>query len=375
MAGIAMVAPAQSEYNLMKVVLITRSTLYRVKGGDTIQVTETARMLEELGIHAHIRLANEKIDYREYDLLHFFNITRPADMLVHIRRSRKPCVVTPIWIDYSAYDKQQRKGISGAVLGLLGMGGAEYAKTIGRFLAGRDSLASIDYAWKGQSRSIREVLRSARCLLVNSQQEYVNIRDRYGAVPSYAVVPNGVNGEAYTQMLKTEKQNDLVLCAARIEGIKNQYNLIKALNNTRFRLVLAGAPAPGQQRYYEQCRKIADENILFTGHLSSSELMTYYAQSKVHVLPSWFELCGLSSLEAAAMGCAVVVSPNGYARDYFKEDAFYCDPANPLSIRHCVEQAAAQPLNTLLAERIKNNYTWRQAAEKIAAVYKNILPV
>jgi len=359
----------------MKVVLITRSTLYRVKGGDTIQVTETARMLEAMGIHAHIRLANEKINYRVYDLLHFFNITRPADMLVHIRRSRKPYVVTPIWIDYSVYDKQQRTGISGTVLGLLGEGGAEYAKTIGRFLAGRDSLASIDYAWKGQSRSIREVLRSARCLLVNSEQEYFDIRDRYGAVPSYAVVPNGINGEAYTQMLKTEKENDLVLCAARIEGIKNQYNLIKALNNTRFRLVLAGAPAPGQQRYYEQCRKAAGGNVLFTGHLSTPELMAYYAQSKVHVLPGWFELCGLSSLEAAAMGCNVVVSPNGYARDYFKEDAFYCDPADPPSIRHCVEQAAAQPVNASLAERIKNNYTWRQSAEKIAAVYKNILPV
>ena len=64
----------------MRVVFITRATLYSVKGGDTLQVLQTARHLEELGIQVDIRLTNERISYDQYDLLHFFNIIRPADI-------------------------------------------------------------------------------------------------------------------------------------------------------------------------------------------------------------------------------------------------------------------------------------------------------
>lgn len=358
----------------MKVLFIVRSTLYRVRGGDTVQVTETARALAGEGIMVDIRLTGDTIDYREYDLLHFFNITRPADMLVHIKRSRKPFVVTPIWIDYSIYDKHQRTGLSGSLFRLLGPNQVEYIKTMGRFLSGRDTLASMAFAWKGQARSIREILRSTACLLVNSENEYRDIVSRYTTQPAYAIVPNGVNDNVYMQHDAKEKEENLVLCAARIEGIKNQYNLVRALNNTRFKLVLAGDPAPGQQAYFEKCRKIAAENISFTGHLSINELLSYYARAKVHVLPSWFELCGLSSLEAAAMGCSVVISPNGYAKDYFKDAAFYCDPADPASILRAVEQAAANPVTMALVKKIKEEYNWQQAAEKIAAAYKKILP-
>jgi len=65
----------------MKVALIVRSTLFTTKGGDTVQVVQTAGHLRRYGVRADIRLANEPIDYNSYHLLHFFNLTRPADIL------------------------------------------------------------------------------------------------------------------------------------------------------------------------------------------------------------------------------------------------------------------------------------------------------
>jgi hypothetical protein len=90
----------------MKVALIARSSLLSAKGGDTVQVQQTARCLRELGVQADIRLAREKINYGEYDLLHFFNLVRPADILPHIQSSITPFVVTPILVDYSEYDNR-----------------------------------------------------------------------------------------------------------------------------------------------------------------------------------------------------------------------------------------------------------------------------
>jgi glycosyltransferase involved in cell wall biosynthesis len=187
------------------------------------------------------------------------------------------------------------------------------------------------------------------------------------------VVPNGVNTELFTYNESVEKDSALVLCVARIEGIKNQLNLIRALNNTRFRLVVIGAAAPNQHAYYNECRKIAAANVSFTGHLSQQELIDWYQRGKVHVLPSWFETTGLSSLEAAAMGCNVVITDRGDAKEYFGADAFYCDPASPQSIYNAIHQAAASPLSKKLLNRIREKYTWQQAGTITAKGYNEII--
>ncbi len=149
--------------------------------------------------------------------------------------------------------------------------------------------------------------------------------------------------------------------------------MIKAVNNTEFKLILIGNPAPNQLAYYNECKKVAAENITFISHLPQQELAMYYKTAKVHVLPSWFETCGLSSLEAAACGCTIVVTDKGYPRDYFGDDAFYCDPADTDSIFIAIKKAAAAPTNELLAKKIQQQYTWQQSAENTLAVYKNVL--
>ena len=68
----------------MKVAFIARSSLFTAKGGDTVQVQQTAKYMKELNVQADIRLTHEKINYEEYDLLHFFNLIRPAGILPHI---------------------------------------------------------------------------------------------------------------------------------------------------------------------------------------------------------------------------------------------------------------------------------------------------
>jgi hypothetical protein len=97
----------------IKVVMIVRSTLYTVQGGDTIQALQTARSLRTQGIKVDIKRTNDEIDYNSYHLLHFFNITRPADILYHMKKTNTPFVVSTILINYSEYDKYHRKGISG----------------------------------------------------------------------------------------------------------------------------------------------------------------------------------------------------------------------------------------------------------------------
>lgn len=357
----------------MKVAIIARSTLYEVPGGDTVQIKETARHLQLLGINAAICLTHQPIDYVAYDLFHFFNITRPADILYHIGRIKVPFVVSPILIDYSEYDRKHRTGISGLLFRLFSADGNEYLKTVSRWVKGNDSLRSKGYLLKGHRKSIRAIVNKAAFLLPNSASEYHALQKRYGVSKNHLVVPNGIDTALFQPNNNVTKDKDLVLCVARIEGIKNQLTLVKAVNNSSVRLVLAGSSAPNQKEYYNECRRIAGDNVVFAGQLSQAELVSYYLKAKVHVLPSWFETCGLSSLEAAAMGCNIVITGKGYTRDYFGDDAFYCDPASAESIRSAIEKAAAAESNDQLKERIANNYTWEKAAALTLEVYKKVL--
>ncbi len=357
----------------MKIIFITRSTLYSVKGGDSMQITEMANHLNQLGVDTDVRLTNEKIDYEKYDLLHFFNITRPADILYHLKKTKKPFAVSTILIDYSEYDKQYRKGFAGIVLRLFSRDNIEYIKTIGRLLRGNDKLMSHSYIWKGQSKSIKKILDNASILFPNSQMENEKLKLHYNSSADFITVYNGINPSLFKLNTSLKKDAQLVLCVARIEGIKNQINLIKALNNSDYKLLIIGSPAPNQLSYYNECRETAAENVVFINHITQEELIEFYQLASVHVLPSWFETCGLSSLEAASMGCNIVITDKGYTREYYECHAFYCDPNSPASIFNAVERAAKAASPKVLREKILSSYTWLNAATITAKAYHKIL--
>ena len=355
----------------MKIAFITRSTLYKVPGGDTIQILETARHLRAPGIQINIFLSHEKINYQEFDLLHFFNLIRPADILYHIKKSNRPFVVSPIFVDYAEYDKKHRKNFSGWMLRTFSS--PEYIKTVSRWLLLKDNLQSKQYLWKGQQKSILEILKKTKMLLPNSVGEYKKLENAYSISKPYTVIPNGINEQLFFQDDSISKDNTLVICVARIEGIKNQINLIKALNDTSFTLVLIGDSGPNQKKYYAECKRIAGQNIIFTGRLTQNELVNYYKKAKVHVLPSWFETCGLSSLEAAATGCNIVVTDKGFTKEYFGNHAFYCNPESIESIYNTVVLAAKNNCSMSLPQQIKQEFTWSQAAKKTLEAYKTVI--
>lgn len=357
----------------MKIAFITRSTLYSAPGGDTVQVEQTARHVRACGIYAEVKLAHEPINYDEYDLLHFFNLTRPADILHHIRKTKKPFVVSTIFVDYSEYDKFYRKGMAGIIFRYLSRDTIEWLKSNARFISGKDKLSGLSYFFSGQRKCITEILQKASFLLPNSEAEYEAISKSYHCTVKYKVVPNGVDDELFFQKDNIPKDPLMILCVARIEGIKNQINLIKALNGSCYKLFLIGKAAPNQPSYYKKCREIAGSNVFFIDHLPQQQLLQYYREAKVHILPSWFETTGLSSLEGAAMGCNIIITGKGFAKEYFGQEAVYCDPASPESIFAAVEKASRLAANNVLRNIIFSKYTWQHASLQTIKAYQEVM--
>jgi len=357
----------------LNVAFITRSSIDSVPGGDTVQISNTMNALRSLGISCELKRANERIDYKKYQLLHFFNITRPADIISHISHSQLPYLVSPIYVDYSEYDKYHRKGIAGRIFRHLDKNSIEYLKNLARFTNGSDKQLDLDYVLKGHKRSVKKILENAALVLPNSVSEARRLKENYQVNFPFQVIPNGVDLSMFEHTSIIPRDPRLVICVARIEGIKNQFNLIRALNHSDYSLKLIGDPAPNQSGYYRLCREIAGPNVEFISAMPQKQLLPHYAMASIHVLPSWFETTGLSSLEAVIMGCKPVVSSRGDVYDYLGDDVFYCDPSSAESIRQAIENASRKETSESLKNRIRSNFHWDMAALRTREAYQNVI--
>ncbi|MDP4128773.1 MAG: glycosyltransferase [Bacteroidota bacterium] len=358
----------------MKVLFITRATLFNDQGGDTIQALETAKHLEKLHIQADVKLTNEIIDYSGYDLIHFFNIIRPAAILKHISKTDKPYVVSTIFVDYSEFETKARTGMARFLFSLFNADQIEYLKAMARWFKNGEAPGSFRYLWWGHKKSVRHVIRHSRALLPNSESEYKRLVAHYAVQHNYYTIPNAINQQLFIRPGENlNRDEQMVICVGRIEGRKNQLNLIRAVKGTAYSLKIIGAGASNQKGYLKLCKEEAGSNVEFINSMPQHDLIHIYSKAKVHVLASWFETTGLSSLEAGVMGCNLVITDKGDTREYFGQDVWYCDPASPESILSAIQAASVAPVNNLLIKRINTLYTWENAAVKTRDAYDQIL--
>jgi len=181
----------------MNVLFIARATLYSGYGGDTVQILSTAKYLRKLGVSVDIRLCNETIDYEPYNLIHFFNITRPADALFHVRKSQKPYVVSTIFVDYSEYHQYHDRGIYALPGKIFSRDQTEYIKTIARQFKNKETITSKEYLVKGHWNAVRQLANGAALLLPNSESEYQRFKKSYQIECPYRIVYNGIDLEVF----------------------------------------------------------------------------------------------------------------------------------------------------------------------------------
>lgn len=115
-----------------------------------------------------------------------------------------------------------------------------------------------------------------------------------------------------------------LLCDKR----KNVKRLIEAAKKYHFRLVLAGKLRNKEE---EQLLNswIGNANYIeYRGFISEEEKMDLYSRAKVFALPSTNEGVGIVALEAAAMGCDIVITKLGGPHEYYEDKAKIVDPYN-----------------------------------------------
>ena len=345
----------------MKIAFFVYPSAFQNKGGGEILLEKRDEFLSKIPDVKIKRFDMWKDKVEDFDILHVFGSVKDCLNLMHVARSRKVKVVLEaiFWSDF-------RRAI---------FEHGTLSKKIEMIVR-----QSMKYIWPAFPSSRRKMFQVSDMIVPNSESEAVQI-SRFFSIPreKMFVVPNGVDKEfafvTKDDFVRTYSLENFILYVGRIEPRKNQLNLIKAMEGVNKNLVLIGDPVSGYEKYYEECKKNAGDNINFLGGMEHGDplLKSAYAACEVFVLPGWFETPGLAALEAGIAGSKLVVTAGGSTKDYFGEHVLYIDPSNISDINAKIKESLNKEKTKELSEYIKNLFIWEKVAEEMVRGYKKVL--
>ncbi|MEZ2416446.1 glycosyltransferase family 4 protein [Luteibacter sp. RCC_6_2] len=185
--------------------------------------------------------------------------------------------------------------------------------------------------WDDYRRRVATGLAGATLVVAPTQSMLDDLQRIYGELGKTSVVHNGRRPDAFP----AARKQPFALCAARAwDEAKNVAALDAAAPQVRWPIRVAGDvrhPEGGNARF---------EHVELLGALGESRMANQFAHAAIYVLPARYEPFGLSVLEAAFAGCALVLGDIPSLRELWHDTAYYVPPDDPQAIAHAINTLA-----------------------------------
>ncbi len=205
----------------------------------------------------------------------------------------------------------------------------------------------------------------------------------------YEIIPNGIDLERFTMDVSPfEEYRDgklNILFVGRLEFRKGVNYLLKAYLRIKSefpdsRVLIVGPGTRLRKRYERWVEKNRLEDIIFTGYVSSDDLLRYYQTADIFCAPATSrESFGIVLLEAMAMGKPIVATNiEGYA-------SVATDGEDSLLVPPQDDREMAWALGTLLSDenlrgemgargrQKAERYSWEHVAQRVLDYYGRVL--
>jgi glycosyltransferase involved in cell wall biosynthesis len=194
--------------------------------------------------------------------------------------------------------------------------------------------------WDRYAFRLGRGLRACDAVLAPTEAMLRSLRKHYGPFRLAGVIPNGRRGELLPEPRIRSGKEPFVLYAGRLwDQAKNAGLLSEAACTGRLRWpIWVAGDAHGPQ-----AEGVALAGLRQLGWLRPDQLEHYYLRAAVYCLPALYEPFGLSALEAACKGCALVLGDIDTLREVWGEDALYVPPRRPDKLVAALNRLAADP--------------------------------
>jgi glycogen(starch) synthase len=171
------------------------------------------------------------------------------------------------------------------------------------------------------------------------------LEEHHGPLPGVTVIRNGRDTRAFAPAPKAP----FVLCAGRLwDDGKNVGALARVAGRLPWPVRIAGAARPDGSSAAEATL----EGATLLGALPSQRLAALYAEAAIYASPARYEPFGLTVLEAALSGCALVLSDLPTFRELWRGAAIFVPPDDEEAL-----EAALRAL--MLEERLRRSLAAR----------------
>jgi glycogen(starch) synthase len=224
--------------------------------------------------------------------------------------------------------------------------------------------------WDAYRDRVARGLAGASLVAAPTRAMLQTLAGNYGCDTAQALVlPNAANPERFAPAAK----QPFVLAAGRFwDAAKN----LAALER-----VASGLPWPvrvaGSQRHPDG-GTVAPQGVQCLGELPHAQLARELAQAAIYALPARYEPFGLSALEAAFSGCALVLGDIPTLREIWGDAALYVQPEDHAALRaallHLMERPSERVRRAAAAQARAQHFTPARQCEAYLRAYARLAP-
>lgn len=172
-------------------------------------------------------------------------------------------------------------------------------------------------SWERYKAEVTLGLQAADVVIAPSSTMMNSLERHYGSLGKTVVVPNGRS----PQLFRTAEKKEFVFTAGRVwDEAKNVSAMERAAPELAWPVYLAGEEEHPEGGAAER------RHLKLLGKLSPAVMPFWYARSPIYALPARYEPFGLSALEAALSGCALVLGDIPSLREVWDDAAVYVPP-------------------------------------------------
>lgn len=229
------------------------------------------------------------------------------------------------------------------------------------------------------------VARKFPTIITVSERTRADISREFG-IPArrFRVIPNGINTDLFYPLPEIPRNPRRIIVTNSADmPLKGLYYLLQAVADVAekapdLRLVVVGAPKANGGVVKLIRRLGIGDRIRFTGRISDEAFVMEYARAGMAVVPSVYEGFGLPAGEAMACGVPVISTTGGALPEVVGDAGILVPPADPSALGAAIRRLIDHPdhardLGMKGFKRVQENFTWRAAALRTVAAYREVI--
>lgn len=215
-------------------------------------------------------------------------------------------------------------------------------------------------------------------------KKYIPIENHSELIRKSIVIPNGADDfwlDYQVAEPKVAGKSLNLLFVGEFTPNKNLLNVVQAVNilrkkNKNVKLTIAGGGGLHSGKIHDAVEKLDPGIFKYVGRIRNpDDLMQYYRQADILVVPSYKETFGIVYIEAMSQAmpfiCSLGQGVDGYFND--NEPGRFVDPDDPKQIASNIE-IIHENLSAYSENAIKHvgKFNWKSISDVYISIYKNI---